>query len=159
MTKVLYIYMAYTKDTYKGKFTPTTPAKYVGDSSNIIYRSSYELRFMKWCDLNDSIICWNSEEIVVPYISPVDNKLHRYFVDFTIKIKTKTGEIKVYLIEVKPFKFTQEPQPPKRRSRQFLNEVMQWGVNQAKWKAASAFAKQQGWEFMLVTERDLGLTK
>lgn len=149
--------MAYTKDTYKGKFTPQRPEKYVGDATNIIYRSSYELRFMKWCDTNDSILKWNSEEIVVPYISPVDNRPHRYFVDFTIQVKTKGGEVKTYLIEVKPFKFTQEPQPPKRRTKQFLQEVMQWGVNQAKWHAAKQFAKSRGWEFMLITERDLGL--
>lgn len=151
--------MVYTKDTYKGKFTPTHPEKYVGDAKNIIYRSSYELRFMKWCDTNDSILQWNSEEIVIPYISPVDNRPHRYFVDFTIQVKNKAGEVKTYLIEVKPFKFTQAPQPPKRRTRQFLQEVMQWGVNQAKWDAAKSFAKSRGWEFMLITEKDLGLVK
>lgn len=150
--------MAYTKDTYRGKFTPKNPQKYVGDSSNIIYRSSYELKFMKWCDLNDNILKWNSEEIVVPYISPMDNKIHRYFVDFTIQVRTKHGDVKTYMIEVKPFRFTQEPQIPKRKSKQFLNEVVQWNVNQAKWKAASSFASERGWQFMLVTEKDLGIS-
>jgi hypothetical protein len=150
--------MAYTKDTYKGKFVPKNAQKYVGDSSNIVYRSSYELRFMKWCDLNDSIQKWNSEEIIVPYVSPKDNKIHRYFVDFTIQVKTKTGDVKTYLIEVKPFRFTQEPQSPKRKTKQFLNEVIQWSVNQAKWKAASSFAADRGWQFMLITEKDLGIS-
>jgi hypothetical protein len=150
--------MAYTKDTYRGKFTPKNPQKYVGDNSNVIYRSSYELKFMKWCDLNDNILKWNSEEIVVPYISPMDNKIHRYFVDFTIQVKSKNGDVKTYMIEVKPFRFTQEPQIPKRKSKQFLNEVIQWNVNQAKWESASKFASERGWQFMLVTEKDLGIS-
>lgn len=149
--------MAYTKDTYKGKFVAQNPEKYVGDSTNIIYRSSYELRFMKWCDMNKSILKWNSEEVIVPYMSPVDNKMHRYFVDFIVQVRTKSGDLKTYMIEVKPYRFTQEPQAPKRRTRQFLNEVVQYQVNQAKWKAARQFASSRGWEFMLITEKDLGI--
>jgi hypothetical protein len=151
--------MPYTKDTYTGKFTPKNLHKYVGNNKNITYRSSYELRFMKWCDLNDSILQWNSEEVVIPYLSPLDNKIHRYFVDFAIKVKTKHGEIKKYLIEVKPFRFTQQPQQPKRKSKSFLQEVMQWEVNQAKWKFASEYAKDHGMEFMIITEKDLGMIK
>lgn len=149
--------MAYTKDTYKGRYTPINPNKYVGDYTKIIYRSSYEIRFMKWCDLNDNVLQWGSEEIVIPYRSPVDGNFHRYFVDFFIKIRTKTGEVKRYLIEVKPFRFTQEPIIPQRKTKRFINEVYQWAVNNAKWDAARAVAKQNGWEFMLITEKDLGL--
>lgn len=149
--------MAYTKDTYRGKYIAKNPQKYAGDSTQIVYRSSYELRFMKWCDFNESVLQWGSEEIVIPYRSPMDGQFHRYFVDFFIKIKTKTGEVKRYLIEVKPFRFTQEPIIPKRKTKQFINEVYQWAVNNAKWDAAKKVAKQNGWEFMLITEKDLGL--
>ena len=87
----------------------------------------------------------------------MDGQFHRYFVDFFIKIKTKTGEVKRYLIEVKPFRFTQEPVIPQRKTKQFINEVYQWAVNNAKWDAAKKVAKQNGWEFMLITEKDLGV--
>ena len=113
--------MAYTRDSYKGTYKPKNPHKYVGDVNKITYRSSYEVRFMKWCDLNDGVLQWGSEEVVIPYISPMDNKQHRYFVDFFIQVKTKDGVIKKYLIEVKPFRFTQEPTLPKRKTKQFIN--------------------------------------
>ena len=112
---------------------------------------------MRWCDMNESVLEWGSEEVVVPYRSPLDNQMHRYFVDFYIKLNTKSNGIKKYLIEVKPFRFTQEPVIPKRKTQRFISEVKQWGVNQSKWKAASAYAKTTGAEFMLVTEKDLGV--
>jgi ABC-type phosphate transport system substrate-binding protein len=92
--------MTYTKDAYRGIYNPINPQKYVGDITKIVYRSSYELRFMKWCDLNHNVLQWGSEEVVVPYISPVDNKTHRYFVDFFIKVKNREGMIKKYLIVI-----------------------------------------------------------
>lgn len=149
--------MAYTKDAYRGRFQPRNPMKYRGDLTNITFRSSYELLFMKWCDSNTSILEWGSEEIVVPYLSPHDNRMHRYFVDFYIKVQTKTGAVKKYLVEVKPFRYTQEPAIPKRKTKHFIAEVLQWGTNQAKWKAAQAYAKSIGAEFTIITERDLGL--
>ena len=142
----------------KGRFTPRNPKKYVGDVRHITYRSSYELKFMNWCDLNDSVVKWNSEEIVVNYISPVDNRPHRYFVDFTIQVKEKDDNaLKTYMVEVKPFRYTQEPQPPQRKTKSFLQEVVQWHVNQSKWKAAAAFAKERGWDFQVITEKELGI--
>lgn len=151
--------MAYTKDTYRGMYPPKNHQKYLGDYTKIVYRSSYELRFMKWCDYNESVLQWGSEEIVIPYFSPADGKMHRYFVDFFIKVRNKNGEIKKYLIEVKPWRFTQEPIIPKKKTQRFISEVKQWAVNNAKWEAARAVAKTYGWEFMLITEKDLGLMK
>jgi hypothetical protein len=148
----------YTKECYTGKFVPKNPQKYIGDPTNIIYRSSLEIKFMLWCDRRESVLQWGSEELVIPYVSPLDNKVHRYFVDFIMKVQTKEG-IKTYMIEVKPYRFTQEPVVPKRKTKNFLAEVKQWGVNQAKWKAAREFAKDRGWEFMLITEKDLGVLK
>lgn len=149
--------MAYTKDTYRGLFTPKNPQKYLGNVHQIVYRSSYELRFMKWCDLNENVLQWGSEEIVIPYTSPLDGKIHRYFVDFFIKIRNRDNNIKKYLIEVKPYRFTQEPVAPQRKTKKFISEVYQWAVNNAKWDAAKKIAKNNGWEFMLITEKDLGL--
>lgn len=149
--------MTYSKDTYKGRFIPKNRSKYLGDGSNIIYRSSYELKFMKWCDLNESVVKWASEEIVIPYVSPMDRRLHRYFVDFFIEVRDKTGKVKKYLVEVKPFKYTQPPEIPKRKTKRFITEVTQWGINNAKWEAAKKFAVSHGWEFIVITEKDLGL--
>lgn len=149
--------MAYTKDTYKGLYHPKNVKKYAGDYTNIVYRSSYELRFMKWCDLNESVLRWSSEEFVIPYVSPIDRLLHRYFVDFFIEVQTKMGKTKKYLVEVKPYRYTQPPVIPKRKTQRFITEVKQWGVNQAKWEAAKKYAKTFGWEFIIITEKDLGL--
>ena len=148
--------MTYTK-TYKGKFRTKNPSKYRGDISNIVYRSLWELRFMKWCDTNPSVEEWGSETVIVPYISPIDRKVHRYFVDFYVKIKNKHGQLQKYLIEIKPERFTKPPAIPQRKTKRFIDEVFQYGVNEAKWKAAFEFCEDRNMKFMVLTEKDLGL--
>ena len=101
-------------ESIKSKYKPNYPNKYKGDPNNIICRSSWERRFCSWCDLNENIIEWGSEEFWIPYLSPVDNRVHRYFPDFIIKVKESTGQIKTYVIEVKPKKQTQPPKPKSR---------------------------------------------
>lgn len=145
--------MGYAKETLKGRYNIQKPEKYIGDPSNIIFRSSWELKFMKWCDSNPNIVEWGSEELPIPYRSPIDGRVHRYFVDFYIKVNDQK-----YLIEIKPEKFTKEPKIPKRKTKQFLNEVMTWGVNQAKWKAAEEFCLDRNWKFMILTEKELGIS-
>jgi hypothetical protein len=142
---------------YSGRFTPKNPQKYIGDYNNIIYRSSWECKVMDWLDRNDNIISWASEELIIPYISPADNKCHRYFPDFLVKVKTKDGKFKTILIEVKPKKQTLPPEQKKRVTKQYINEVVTYGVNQAKWKAATEFCLDRGWEFRVMTEEHLGL--
>lgn len=154
---VLSIYFTMTK-YYKRVYKPTNPQKYEGDPTKIICRSSWEIRFAKWCDTNPSILSWSSEEVVIPYLCPTDGRYHRYFVDFKIKIKTNTG-IKVFLVEVKPYKQTIPPTKPKRNSKYYLQEVMTYGKNDAKWNAAREYCKNRGWDFMLITEYELGLVK
>ena len=143
---------------YKGKYKPKNPAKYAGDPTNIIYRSSWELKFMVWADTKPNIIKWRSEETVIPYISPIDNKIHRYFVDFQVQVKGKDGSLKTYLIEIKPEAQTRPPTVQKRVTKKYLNEVVTWGKNEAKWKAANEYAKDRGWKFLILTEKDLGIT-
>lgn len=112
---------------------------------------------MKWCDTNSSILEWGSETTVIPYKSPVDNKIHRYFVDFYIKVKNKDGLIKKYLVEIKPEKFTKPPAIPKVQTKRFIEEVFLYGTNQAKWKQANQFCEDRGWQFLVLTEKDLGI--
>lgn len=129
----------------------------MGDPSNIIYRSSWECRVMNWLDQNPNILSWASEEIQIPYFSPVDSKWHRYFPDFLVRMKTRDGGTKTVVLEVKPKKQTNPPTVQKRVTKKYITEVATYGVNQAKWKAAGEFCLDRGWEFKIITEDHLGL--
>lgn len=136
------------------KWIPRNPQKYVGDANNIISRSSWETKFLNWCDLTPSVLQYASEELVIPYVSPVDGKQHRYFVDFMIAVKPRVGRIKKYAVEIKP---KHETLPPKKKKNQkiYLNESITYITNQAKWKAAEAFCNKIGLEFIVLTEDHL----
>jgi hypothetical protein len=143
--------------SYKGKYSPSFPKKYKGDPTNIIYRSLWERKFMRYCDLNENILEWGSEEIALPYRSPIDGKVHRYFPDFYIKVRESSGEIKKYIIEIKPKKQTIEPKVQKRKTKGYIYEVVEYAKNQAKWKAAREFCEDRMWQFKVLTEDDLGI--
>ena len=142
---------------YKGKFSPKNPKKYRGDPTGIIYRSLWELKVMKYLDDNRNVLEWCSEEVAIPYISPVDNRPHRYFPDFIVRMLMPDGKTKTVMIEVKPKAQTREPKIPTKKTRKYLTEVMTWGVNQAKWKAATEYCLDRQWEFKLITEVELGI--
>ena len=142
---------------YSGKYRPTNSKKYRGNVDKIYYRSLWERKFMVYCDRNEKIIEWGSEEVIIPYRSPIDGKLHRYFPDFYIKVKQQNGSIKKMLIEIKPYIQCQPPQIPKKKTPKFLNEVRTWGINKAKWKAASEFCLDRQMEFKILTEHELGV--
>lgn len=135
--------------TYKSVYEPVNQEKYVGEQ-NPICRSSWERAFCKWCDFNGKVKRWSSETVVVPYISMVDKKWHKYYVDFVVEFTDN----KVVMFEIKPFK---ETQPPKKRKRtkQFLYEMKTYATNTSKWKAASEFAKRKGVSFQILTEHEL----
>jgi hypothetical protein len=137
----------------QGYFRPKNPKKFIGEFA--IFRSSYERKFMIWADNNPNVLEWGSEQIIVPYISPIDNKIHRYFVDNYIVLK-EGDKIRKYLIEIKPFKQTQAPKESKKKKRAtVLYENTQWAVNQAKWESAKVYAKSKGAEFIILTEKEL----
>ena len=142
---------------YKGKYYPSFPRKYKGDPTNIIYRSLWERKFMVYCDKNQNILEWASEEIAIPYRSPIDNRVHRYFPDFYMKVKETNGKIKNYVIEVKPAKQTKPPAKPKRQTKGYIREAYEYAKNQAKWKMAKEFCADRQWEFKVVTEKELGV--
>ena len=142
--------------TYKGKYIPKNPQKYKGNPSQIIYRSLWERKFMVYCDKNDKVIEWGSEEVIVPYRSPWDGKIHRYFPDFYIKIKQSSGGVKKFIIEVKPeYQCKQPNKTPKKRTRKWYKEVQTYGINQAKWKSAIEWCANRGMEFKILTEKHL----
>ena len=144
--------------SYQGIFRPRNPQKYKGNPSNIIYRSLWELKLMRYLDDHPDVLGWGSEEIVIPYRSPIDGKLHRYFPDFIVKKRNKDGTTSTVIIEVKPRAQTIEPKVQKKATKRYINEVMTWGVNQAKWKAAENFCKDRNWRFQLMTEKELGIS-
>ena len=141
---------------YKGKYIPINPKKYVGNSSQVIYRSLWERKLMVYCDRNEKVIEWGSEEVIVPYRSPWDGKMHRYFPDFYMKVKQTNGTHKKFIIEVKPKAQCKEPtKTPKRKTRKWYKEVQTWGINQAKWKSAIDYCENRGMEFKILTEDHL----
>lgn len=145
-------------ESIKSRYKPEYPKKYKGDPNNIICRSSWERKFARWCDLNESVLEWGSEEFFIPYVSPIDNRVHRYFPDFIIKVRESTGEIKRYVIEVKPKKQTIPPtKTPKKKNKTWINEVKTYAVNEAKWKAAKEFCDDHMIEFKIITEENLGI--
>ena len=122
--------------SYKGRFIPKNPQKYNGDANNIIWRSTWEQRVMKWLDLSENVIWWSSEELVIPYWDPVSNKKRRYFPDFIIKVQKKDGLVMTYVIEVKPEYQTKQP-VRRRKTQKYINESVTYIINQSKWKAAT----------------------
>lgn len=143
--------------TYKGHYTPKNKNKYCG-SAPIIYRSSWEMLVMKWLDSNSNVVRWGSESIIIPYLCEVDNKVHRYFIDFNIEFQNGTK----YLIEIKPESKTKMPTLPKsgRQTRRYLNEVVEYAQNISKWKAAKKFAEEHGCVFQIWDQhvlRNLGI--
>ena len=143
--------------SYKGKYYPSFPRKYKGDPTNIVYRSLWERKFMVYCDKNQNILEWASEEIAIPYRSPIDNRVHRYFPDFYMKVKETNGKIKNYVIEVKPAKQTIPPKKPKRQTKGYIREAFEYARNQAKWKAAIEYCADRMWEFKVITEKELDI--
>ncbi len=144
-------------ESIKSIYKPSYPEKYQGDANNIICRSSWERRFCYWCDHNSNIISWASEEFSIGYISPVDNRMHRYFPDYLIKVKESNGKIKTYVIEVKPKKETIPPKQRSRTTKSYLYECRTYAVNQAKWNAAKEWCADRMLEFKIITEDELGI--
>ena len=143
------------KNCKKGRFVPKNLEKYIGDVNNIIYRSGLELRVFNFLDQKTSIVNWASEEVVIPYISPVDGKYHRYFPDILAKIKQPDGQIVTILIEIKPYSQTKEPQGQKRKTKRYITEVVTYGINTSKWKAAEEYCADRGWKFQILTEKEI----
>lgn len=142
--------MSRTSKDFPRKWTPKFRNKYEGNPDNIIVRSSWEVRFLNWCDNNKAIKSYSSEEIIVSYISPIDQKRHRYFPD----AKIVAQDDRVYLIEIKP---NHQTKPPNKKSKRYLTEATTYMVNQAKWKAAREYCDRRGWQFKILTEYELGL--
>lgn len=143
---------------FQGKFTPKNYKKYRGNPTKIFYRSGYEFKYFSRLDLDKNVLEWSSEEIVIPYVSPKDGKVHRYFPDVWVKMIHKDGVIRTSIVEIKPKVQTARPvRGPKQKMQTYINEMITFQVNDAKWQAAKAYAAKRGWEFHVLSERELGI--
>ncbi len=145
--------------SYKqGRYRPVNPGKYVGNPNNIVYRSSWELRVMRKFDVSPRVIRWSSEEFIVPYYDTIKGHARRYFPDFVITKLDDDGVERSVMVEVKPLKETLPPVHKAGKRRQtIINEEITWRNNSDKWKAAEEYCKRNGWEFLKITERELGM--
>ena len=140
--------------TYKGFFQPLHPEKYKGNVNNIVYRSGWEARFMRFLDNRDDVLSWSSEEVIVPYRDPITGRLRRYFPDFLVTKKNKQNIIETVLIEIKPQRETQMPDKPARLTKHYYNKVATYAINMKKWESADKWAKEKGYKFLILTEND-----
>jgi hypothetical protein len=139
-------------------FKPSNPEKYIGNINEIVYRSSYELKAFHWCDSHPDILQWSSETITIKYFDPTTNRTRRYFPDLYIKMREQDGEIKRYIIEIKPKRQTVPPRnSPKKRTKTYINETKTYAKNLAKWQAAEKFCMDNSLIFKIVTEKELNL--
>lgn len=142
----------------QGKFKPKNPKKYNGDPTNIVYRSSYELKFMQYCDLTEEVLQYQSEEFFILYKDPLSGTTRRYFPDFFVKYKDKNGNNRHLVVEIKPQKDLKMPETnPKRKTKSWAYAVKTWAVNQAKWEAAREYCADRNYEFRVLTEKELGI--
>lgn len=147
--------------SYKGRFKPKNPKKYKGNHTQIVWRSLWELKVMTYLDSHNDVLQWSSEEVIVPYINPIDGKPHRYFPDFVVTRKLNNGTIRTIMIEVKPAYQTKpatiKENATRRQHRRAVRNQMTYFVNKAKWEAAEAYCKAVGWQFQILTEKELGI--
>lgn len=137
-------------------FVPRFPEKYKG-TLPILWRSSWELKFQRWADANPNVISWGSESVIIPYQNPLTGRISRYFVDFNIVMKDKNGELKKFLIEIKPFSQTLPPVQKNKKTKSLIYQQAEYVKNQAKWAAATAFCASRNSTFVIITEKQLGL--
>ena len=135
---------------YKGRYIIENQKKYVGDPTNVVFRSLWEREVFKWLDRNPKVKKWSSEETVIPYFYDIDKKYHRYFPDLKIVFENET-----ILVEIKPKKETEPPTKAGKQKRQYVTEAASFVKNMNKWEAADSFCKDRKWKFQVWTEETL----
>jgi hypothetical protein len=149
-----------TNEKYRqGYYRLKNVSKYIGDPTKIIFRSSWEYNFCKYCDENERIIKWSSEPVAIPYINPIDNKEHKYYVDFYLRVIDDNGNQNDFFAEIKPSAQLKKPilkgKKTFKKIKHYNQAAKSWIINVAKFKAAEAFCKNRGGKFILVTEKFL----
>jgi hypothetical protein len=145
------------KSFRQGLYNPKFPEKYKGNKNNIVYRSNYELVAFRFFDHNPNVIEWSSEETIIPYQNPLTGRVSRYFVDVYAKMKDKNGDVKKYLIEIKPHSQTIPPVQKNRKTKSLIYQQAEYVKNQAKWQAATEWCNKKNMSFVILTEKHLGI--
>ena len=140
----------------QGIFVPKNQDKFIGTKAT--YRSGLELKFFRFCDNSPIVLKWGSENVIIPYRSPLDNRAHKYYVDNLVIIK-EDDQIKKYLVEIKPYNQTKKPQTKYRKKSHLIYEQRAFITNQAKWHAARDYCKKCGYTFIIITEKELYFKK
>ena len=140
------------KMPYKTKYKIQNASKYIGDPTKIICRSLWERRVCRYLDENKNVLQWGSEELSIPYYSPVDKKMHKYYPDFIAEIKKSNGNVTTYIIEVKPKRQTKPPLRKKQKEKTYIQECLSYSINKEKWSSAKQICKKKGWIFLILTE-------
>ena len=140
---------------YRTKYFPKNPTKYIGNINSINCRSLWERKFCKFLDFNESIIRWSFETLKIPYLSPIDNKVHTYYPDFIVEKKNKSGSVETLVVEIKPEKQTKKPVSKRKSKKTMIHENTVYAVNTTKWKAANEFCTKHEWKFVILTEKEL----
>jgi len=141
----------------QGIFKPKNSSKYIGRGTPV-YRSGWELKFFRWCDDNPRVVEWASEALIIPYINPLDGRVHRYYTDGVIAIK-ENDTIKKYVVEIKPSTQVVKPVAGKKKHSTLVYESARYVQNQAKWAAAKKWCEQRNYLFLILTEKELGITR
>lgn len=137
--------------SYKGKYKLKKPEKYIGNADEVIYRSLWERAAFVWLENNHSVLHWSSEEIVIMYLSEVDQRVHRYFPDLFIHFKDDTKK----LIEIKPRSQTEKPSKKNKSPDKYIRESLTYVKNTSKWKAAEEYCEKNGLVFEIWDEYKL----
>jgi hypothetical protein len=139
----------------QGYYTLNNPDKYIGDPTKIIYRSSWEYKFCRYCDDSTNVLKWSSEPFPIKYMSPIDGKEHDYYIDFYMR-GIKDGQEIDYLVEVKPQESLKKPVfegiQTMQKLKNFNYAAKTFIINTAKFSAAKAYAESIGYKFIIVTE-------
>jgi hypothetical protein len=141
----------------KGYLKLKNPQKYRGDPTNVVYRSSWELKLYDRLDKDPNVLEWNSEEIVVPYRDKSSGRMRRYFPDAWLKRRGRDGQIEEFLLEVKPAKESRPPTRQGKTEKRFITECLLWAKNSSKFDAAKRYCSARGWTFKVITEKELGV--
>jgi hypothetical protein len=105
---------------------------------------------MTFCDNNANVMYWASEAMAIPYRHPLTGKPTRYIPDFFVVYQNKRGQQIAEVVEIKPKK-----QSIIESKAMSLKDRAVVAINHAKWQAAMAYCKQQGYTFRVITEDDL----
>lgn len=110
----------------------------------IIYRSSYEKKFITWLESNKSVKYWGSECLKIPYLY-IDGKMHNYYPDYFIEMVDGS----CIVVEIKPHNQTIKP----------INEncwvYKEYTKNMCKWRATKEFCDAKGYQFKILTEKSI----